>query len=723
MKLKLASAFISGLLLAPLFVSGADILPSDKRLAPPKDLNGYFPFHPPQTKIEWDTRAEFVRTQILLSQGLWPMPTKTPLKAVIHGKIDRPDHTVEKVYFESSPGFFVTGNLYKPKNVKGKVPGVLFAHGHWKDARLSEEAPNKVRHEIATGEERFEKGGVSRFQAMCIQLARMGCVVWQWDMLSDSDSHQFSREVVHTFGKQRPEMNKTENWGLYSPQAESNLQSIMGLQTWNAIRSMDFLLSIPEVDSERTAMTGASGGGTQTMLLAAIDPRLKLSFPAVMVSTSMQGGCTCENSSLLRVNTGNVEFAALFAPKPQGMTTANDWTKEMATKGFPDLKKLYTTLGKPENVMLHRGEHHPHNYNSLSRSAFFTFLNHHFKLGHKSPVIENDFDPLTPAQLTVWDAEHPEPKTNGPDFERYLLKYFKDDSEKLLQPSTSSAAALRNGIGKAVEIIIGRSYAQAGDSDWILNDKKDKGKYVEMTGIIRNKTYAEELPVTWLYPKEWKGQAVVWLDDAGKSSLYNADGSVKTGVQELLNAGATVMGADLLFQGAFLKDGKPMKQTRLVSNPREFAGFTYGYNHTLFAQRTHDVLTLTRFLKTAKIGSHPQPTLIGVAGFGEIGPVVIAARALAGDAIDRAAVDTKGFRFSNLLDYRDPSFLPGGSKYLDLPGMMALNAPHAIWVAGETKTPAFVSDIYTKAGAATKFNLYAGDASKQELEAGKWLVK
>ena len=124
MKLKLASAFISGLLLAPLFVSGADILPSDKRLAPPKDLNGYFPFTPPQTKIEWDTRAEFVRTQILLSQGLWPMPTKTPLKAVIHGKIDRPDHTVEKVYFESSPGFFVTGNLYKPKNVKGKVPGV-----------------------------------------------------------------------------------------------------------------------------------------------------------------------------------------------------------------------------------------------------------------------------------------------------------------------------------------------------------------------------------------------------------------------------------------------------------------------------------------------------------------------------------------------------------------------------------------------------------------------
>ena len=104
------------------------------------------------------------------------------------------------------------------------------------------------------------------------------------------------------------------------------------------MRSLDFLLTLPEVDSERIAMTGASGGATQTMLLAAIDDRVNLSFPCVMVSTAMQGGCTCENASLLRINTGNVEFAALFAPKPQGMNTANDWTKELAVKGFPELQ-------------------------------------------------------------------------------------------------------------------------------------------------------------------------------------------------------------------------------------------------------------------------------------------------------------------------------------------------------------------------------------------------
>ncbi|MEY4482656.1 MAG: hypothetical protein RL693_108, partial [Verrucomicrobiota bacterium] len=377
----------------------------DMRLQPLKDLNGYFPFHPPSSLSEWEVRREQVRRQILVAEGLWPMPTKTPLNAVIHGKIERDEYTVEKVFFESSPGLFVTGNLYRPKKITGKVPAVMFAHGHWEDARLSEQSEEKLRVEIATGEERFERGGKSRFQSLCVQLARMGCIVWQWDMLSDSDATQLSRDVVHRFATQRPEMNTTENWGLYSPQAEAHLQSIMGLQTLNAVRSLDFVLSLPEVDADRIAVTGASGGGTQTFILSGIDPRVKLSFPAVMVSTAMQGGCTCENASLLRVGTGNIEFAGLFAPKPLGMTTANDWTKEMSTKGFPELKQLYAFLGAPNNVMLQRGEHFPHNYNAVSRMAFYGWLNKHFKLGAKEPVVEKDYQRLTRAELSVWDAE------------------------------------------------------------------------------------------------------------------------------------------------------------------------------------------------------------------------------------------------------------------------------------------------------------------------------
>ena len=131
-----------------------------------------------------------------------------------------------------------------------------------------------------------------------------------------------------------------------------------------------------------------------------------------------------------------------------------------------------------------------------------------------------------------------------------------------------------------------------------------------------------------------------------------------------------------------------MKQTRVVKNPREFAGYTHGYNHALFAQRTHDVLSLVTFLRNTKVGQHPSPKTVCLAAFGEqTGPIALAARALVGPAIDRAAADTHGFRFSKVLDYRAPMFLPGGSKYLDLPGFIALNGANALWLKGEDNTP------------------------------------
>ncbi len=171
---------------------------------PPKDLKGYFPFSPPGSLDQWEQRKEYVRRQILVAAGLWPMPTKTPLNAVIHGKIERDGYTVEKVYFESVPGLFVTGNLYRPKNIQGKVPGVMFAHGHRKDARLHVTPEDTIRKKIADGEERFESAARSTYQSQCRQLALMGCVVWQWDMLGDSDSIQLSRELVHGHGVVEP---------------------------------------------------------------------------------------------------------------------------------------------------------------------------------------------------------------------------------------------------------------------------------------------------------------------------------------------------------------------------------------------------------------------------------------------------------------------------------------------------------------------------------------
>ncbi len=653
-------------------------LPDDARLAPPTDLNGYFPFQPPASREAWTQRAEWVRRQILVSQGLWPEPTRTPLNTVIHGRLDRDGYTIEKVYFESFPGLFVTGNLYRPKNVTGKVPGVLFAHGHWTDARLSETPPEDLRREIATGAERFEEGGRSRFQSLCVQLARMGCVVWQWDMLGNSDAQQLSMGLVHGFARQRPEMNTTENWGLFSPQAEAHLQSVMGLQTWNSIRSLDFLLTLPEVDPERIAITGASGGGTQAMLLAAVDPRVSLSFPAVMVSTAMQGGCTCENASLLRVGTGNVEFAALFAPKPQGMTTADDWTRELATKGFPDLKRLYALLDAPDAVMLTRGEHFPHNYNAVSRSAFYTWLNRHFQLGQTAPVIERDYVVIPPAELSVWDAAHPAPPSDDADFERRLLRWWREDSQARLAALTEpERKAVQLG---ALEIMIGRTLPEAGEVSWKQQDKSERSGWLEITGRLENSTYHEALPAVFLYPSSWNGTTVVWLTGAGKGGLFTESGALVPAVQSLVEGGATVMGVDLLHQGEFLPDGQPLTQTPKVKETREAAAYTFGYNPTVFARRVQDVLSVVAFIN----GHERQSTRLVLVGVDDAGPVVAAARALCGDRVSQSVIDTGGFRFGRLLDFRDPQFLPGGAKYGDLPGLLELAAPAPTLVMGET---------------------------------------
>ena len=654
--------------------------PSDHRLGPLKDLDGYFPFSPPATREAWEKRAEVVRNRVLVATGLWPLPEKTPLNANVHGRVDRDTYTVEKVSFESRPGFFVTGNLYRPKNVKGRAPGVLFAHGHWANARLSEAGDDELRQEIATGQERFQQGGRSRFQSMCVQLARMGCVVFQYDMLGNSDSQQISMEVAHTFGKQRMPFNTTENWGLYSPQAETHLQSIMGFQTWNSVRSLDFLLSLPEVDPDRIACTGASGGGTQTFILGAVDPRVKLSFPAVMVSTGMQGGCTCENTSLLRIGTGNVEIAALFAPKPQGMTTANDWTKEMSTKGFPDLKKLYGLYGAADQVMLHRGEHFPHNYNAVSRGAFYTWLNRHFKLGQIEPVVEQDYVVSTRAEMSVWDASHPQPP-GGDEFERRLLREESQASQRQLSAIAQVPAAFHRFFRTAWEVLLDVQTAAA-EVTWTQKTKTDRGDWTEMAGLIRNVSRQEELPTVFLHPKNWNGRTVVWLTGHGKSGLYGPANAPLPAVQKLLDNGTTVVGVDLVHQGEFTRDGEPLTVAPVVANPRQVPAYTFGYNDSILVWRAQDVVTLMTYIQ----GNDRKSKWIGLVGTDGAAPVAAAARFSLGKKVDRTVLDTAGFRFGNLLDYRSPDFLSGSAKYGDLPGLLLAANAGELHLAGESTT-------------------------------------
>lgn len=668
---------------------------ADSRLGRIKTLDDYHPFHPPQNLAEWEGRSEQVRRQMLVALGLWPLPTRTPQKAVVHGLVDRDEYTVERVYLESFPGHFVTGNLYRPKSGPARKPGVLCPHGHWAQGRFYDAGESGLKRELDNGWEKLPCGARYPLQARCVHLARMGCVVFHYDMVGYADSVQ----IPHRPGM-RAEMNTSENWGYFSPQAELHLQNMMGLQTWNSIRVLDWFSSLPDVDAQRIGVTGASGGGTQTFILCAIDPRPLVAFPAVMVSTAMQGGCTCENACYLRIGTSNVEFAALFAPKALGLTCANDWTKEMPTKGFPELQQLYSLFEASDRLHLAAFLDHPHNYNYHSRLVMYRWMNKHLGLGHAEPIDERRFQPLSREEMTVWTEGHPKPPS-GPDYERSLLRWITEDSRKQLEaliPRTGELLAeFRRVMGGAMDVMIGRSLPAAAEIEFEPRFDRSLDDFTWVGGIVRQVKYKEEIPVYVFLPRggRFNGTAILCVTPTGKEALLQSDGTPHEAVIEALQAGCGVVAMDLFGQGESTLDGQPITRNRLDPKRKDYAGYTYGYNHPLFSQRVHDILTVL-----SAVRSRPEVQRVYLVGLGGAGRWVAGALTQARTAVDRAVVDTQGFRFRNLTAIDDPDFLPGAVKYLDLPGMLALAAPLPILVAGERESDLeVVRTVYQAAGA------------------------
>jgi hypothetical protein len=697
--------------------NGPFAAPNDARLGALKDLNGYFPFNPSASPQEWETRKEFVIRQIQVACGLWPMPERPPIEATVHGRVERDDYTVDRVYFEASPGLYVTGSLYLPKNVSGKLPTVLCPHGHWANGRFHDHGPDELKRQLDSGGETSEVGGRHPLQARCVQLARMGCMVFLYDMLGYADGGSVTQELAHLFAKQRPQLSAPDHWGLFSAQSELRCLNILGLQTWNSVRILDWITTRPDCDTSRIGVTGASGGGTQTFILTAIDQRVTAAFPAVMVSTAMQGGCTCENASYLRVNTGNIEFAALAAPRPIAMTGADDWTVEIETKGLPELKQHYAMLGAPDNVNA-KYRKFPHNYNLPSRMMMYEFFNRTLNLGVKE-IAEREYVPLTKDEATVFDAAHPAPAKTE-DAEVALLQALDTASNKqlaaLVPQNAAGLNAYRNVIGGALEVMIGRGLPTAGSTEFEKTSETSGEGFIEFTGKLRLKSHGEELPTVYLLPPNWNRKAVLWIDGEGKSRLFASKGQPIAEVAALLKSGYAVGSVDLYLTGEFTDDGKPVSQMPIVKNPREFAGYTLGYNHPLFAQRVHDVLTLISATKY-----HEQmPEEVHLVGVNGAGVFVATACALAGSVVTSGAVDTAGFRFAQITDIRDVNLLPGAVKYGDVPAILALCAPVKLAVAGESKEKLAVTEATYKAATGT-LEILATDPSPTK-RISDWLL-
>ncbi len=645
---------------------------------PLRDLNkDYFPFTPVKDAAAWKIRREEIKQRLLVAAGLFPLPERTPLNAVIHGRIEHDDYTVEKVSFESLPGHFVTGNLYLPKVIKGKIPAVISPHGHWPNGRFINQNDDQVNKDLATGAEKFANAAHSPMQARCVQLARMGGAVFLYDMLGYADSVQFPE---HRHGPTAK--------GFVSAEAELNLVDYFGLQTWNSLRALDFLAGLPFVDKKRIGCTGESGGGTQTMMLTGLDDRIVAAFPCVMVSTAMQGGCTCENANYLRINQGNIDLAALTAPRPLGMTAADDWTKELETKGFPDLKNLYTLLGVPDRVEAHYNIQFPHNYNAVSRAQMYTFFNRHLKLGLTN-TDERDFQLLSTPEMSVWDDQHPKPTGNqvGELHEIAIMDWFKQQSAKqidpLLQPqSKAELRQERKVIGGALKVMVGRELPKRGEAAFTPRQELSQNHYSIVRGTA---AYGkDQVEAVFLYPKKWNHDVVLWLSLKEGKSLFEPSGALAASARTMLDRGFAIAAPTLYLPGASRNPTVPAIGKRKAAY-EDFAGYHYGYNPTLFAERVRDALTMIAAIRDE--ANHRSRHIL-VAGVDGAGVIAVAAVALAGKAVSDLACDTEGFRFAKLNDVWDVNFVPGAAKYGDVPAILALCVPTRTRVAGETAASA-----------------------------------
>ncbi len=306
-----------------------------------------------KTKADAEAYVRGVREKIATCFG--PFPEKTPLNAKTTGTLERDAYTIEKVVFESRPGFFVTVNLYLPKGAKGPRPGVVGSCGHSHNGKA----------EVA-------------YQSFAQGLARMGYVVLIFDPIGQGERLQYA----HVEKPGRPGVGVGEH--LLAGNQQFLVGEFFGAwRAWDGVRALDYLLSRPEVDPKHVGVTGNSGGGTMTTWLCGLDPRWTMAAPACFVTTfrrNLENELPADTEQCppraLAFGLDHSDFLAAMAPKPVIILAKEKdyFDVRGAEEAYRRLRRIYGLLGAEENVKLHIGPT-GHGYTIENREAMYQWFN------------------------------------------------------------------------------------------------------------------------------------------------------------------------------------------------------------------------------------------------------------------------------------------------------------------------------------------------------------
>lgn len=611
------------------------------------DMTFTMPTYP--SLADWQERATWLREHIQVTLDLWPMPERQPLQARISNCRAYPDYCLSKVCFESWPGFYCTGNLYRPRDISGPVPAIVNPHGHWEHGRL----------------EHAERGSI---RARCITLARMGMVAFSYDMVGYNDSIQVP---THGFATLRGSL-----WGL----------SPLALQTWNSVQAVDFVASLPNVDQERIGCTGASGGGTQTFMLTAIDDRIKVSAPVNMISAHMQGGCNCENAPGLRVDTNNMEIGALMAPRPMLMVSATgDWTVNTPTVEYPAIRSIYQLYDADDHLAWAQVDAE-HNYNAESRDHVYRWFAKWF-LGDESlgAGAERPIDVEPDERLRVFPGGIlPAGAISGPQVEQAWRAQRKARLKDHLPHHAESLMRTRAITRTRWEHMLGAKAPNANVIAPKLVATADKGWGQAQELILGRVGQGDRIPATLYRPTSEPIGACLLCHEAGRQGWLDGLDEPLEAIAQLVQAGYLIMTIDPFAIGTLPRE-------RQLPNDHDW--FEATFNPPTLGRQVQDYMTSLAYLN-----QQAAPVAIAAWGRASAGAILAAAQS---PAAKQLAVDLSGIALDADETYLGDWFLPNLRTWGDLRLPLTTWTPKPLWLAGQAQPPAWVQNAYRCANASS----------------------